>query len=178
MAELDDPLEPFEVDLFGKTFSLEPRKDLAIDQDELVDQWSGQPAMFGHYSVIADMAQNTLEAWQVALQQKESELYEKFVEEGAVKQTEESLKKAVRGHEEYHEIQENLVNASFMAAKMRSLVNAFVDRRFCMQGLQGRLHKTIWQEGDMVATHQRPPKPVAVNEHRTLGAFPGKKKGI
>lgn len=173
-----DSLAPFEISLFGKTYNLSPREDLEIDEGNLIQLMCDQPALYGYYSVIADEAQNVVEAWQVALQQKESELYDRFVNDGTIKQTEDPMKKAIRGHEEYHEIQEAIVNASIMASKMRSLVNAFSDRRYLLIAIAAKTGNIMYQESGMNSGHrQYAPKPVAVSEHRTIGAFPGKKKG-
>lgn len=174
-----DPLAPFEIQLFGKTYNLSPRADLEIDEGNLIQLMMDQPAIYAYYSVIADEAQNTVEAWQVALQQKESELYDRILEEGTVKQTEDPMKKAIRGHEDYHEVQENLVNASMLAAKMKSLVNAFADRRFILIAIAMKTGISMYQEGAINSgAKYHTPKPVAVEQHRTVGAFPGKKKGV
>lgn len=170
---MHDPLGPFTFKLFNREYTIHPRVDLDIDKVELEDQIMGQPGQFAFYGMLADEAENTVEAWQVELQQKESELYDRFVKEGIVKQTEDPMKKAVRGHSEYKYIQEQLVDASLIAKKLRTLVNAFVDRRFCLLALHGGYNKALFHESTLKSN----PKPVAVAEHRNgVGAFPGKKR--
>ena len=168
--EYADPLAPFAVTLIGKRYILRPRKDLEIPEDKVDEMKHTQPTMFAYYAAIADEAQNVVDALQARLQQKESELYDRLEEELGKTPSEDKAKKYIRGHEEYIEIQENLVDANRLASKLRSLTNAFVDRRFMLTSLSGKQSQALYQEGQI-----KTPKPVAVSEYRTVGAHPSRK---
>lgn len=177
----DSELQSITVLMFGKKYELNPAEDLELHPSSVGDHLQEQAPRFAFYATVRDMCQVKVEAMEGELAAVTARL-DSDMRSGIIalpKTTEEAVKAALRGHQEYLDAKEAVAMAQMEFNKLNSIVKAFEHRREMLIEIAHRANNTTWNDRDVKASVAANISPIQAQKTATrgMGAHPSKAKG-
>lgn len=179
LVEDSEELQNLTVTMFGKRYELNPAEDLELHPSSVGEHLQEQAPRFAFYATVRDMCQAKVEACESAKAAVEAKLSQEYRDgtRPLAKTTEDAVKLAIRGDEEYLDALEQISLAQVEFNRLNSIVKAFEHRREMLIELSHRVNNTTWNDRDIKATVSATVTPLETLKKKTqgMGVHPNKK---
>lgn len=173
MSEVEH-LSSLRVEMFQRTYDLNPAEDLALSVSKIGEHLQSQPSKYAFYASLKDLANSKVDQLVAKLHRVRAINDSKIRVEGCLpdgnKITEDSMRRCLNTLEDVVAAEKAVLRAQADLAVLSSIVRAFEQRRDCLIALSNRQNSGVFHDKNISATVHADINPVQKLREETAGA--------